>query len=106
MDIQNAMISAVSYFLIQLDKNLLRAVYSLRLDVFTEFPSIGDIPTTILTIVKPIAYTIITICFLLEFIKSISRMDILKWESAFKIIAKFVIAKSDNGVQCTTHKNH
>lgn len=44
-------------------------------------------------IIEPIALTIITICFLIEFLKITIQMDILKWEYALKVFFKFVFAK-------------
>ena len=46
------------------------------------------------TIISPICYTIIVIFFLIEFLKMSMKMDMLKWEYLFKIMAKFVIAKA------------
>lgn len=45
-------------------------------------------------IVKPTCYTIISIFFLVEFLKMSLRMDVIKWEFLFKILIKFAIAKS------------
>lgn len=45
-------------------------------------------------IVRPICYTIISIFFLIEFLKMSMRIDMLKWEFLFKILSKFVIAKA------------
>lgn len=45
-------------------------------------------------IVSPICYTIITIFFLIEFLKMSMKVDVLKWEFLFRVMAKFVIAKA------------
>lgn len=45
-------------------------------------------------IVKPVCYTICVILFLIEFLKMSMRVDMLKWEFLFKVMAKFVIAKA------------
>lgn len=45
-------------------------------------------------IVRPVCYTIITIFFLIEFLKMSMKIDMLKWEFLFKVMAKFVIAKA------------
>lgn len=44
-------------------------------------------------IVTPIALTIVSICFLIEFLKITIQMDILKWEYALKCFFKLVFAK-------------
>lgn len=49
---------------------------------------------TVQGVVKPICYTIMVIFFLTEFIKMSMKMDMLKWEYIFKVMAKFVIAKA------------
>lgn len=79
-------------YLNSFDGNVKSAVGILTDDIFTG--SLYEIVAEISKIIKPVAYTIITICFLLEFLKMVSRMDILKWEFAFRIIIKFVIAKA------------
>ena len=43
--------------------------------------------------IEPIALTIISICFFVEFLKITIQMDILKWEYALKCFFKFVFAK-------------
>lgn len=45
------------------------------------------------TVIMPIALMIITICFLLEFLKITMQMDVLKWEYALKCFFKLVFAK-------------
>lgn len=45
-------------------------------------------------IVRPICYTIITIFFLIEFLKMSMKIDMLKWEFLFRVMTKFVIAKA------------
>ena len=47
----------------------------------------------IANVIKPIAYTIISICFLIEFIKITAEMNILKWEYGVRVLIKFVFAK-------------
>jgi hypothetical protein len=44
-------------------------------------------------IIKPIALTIISIIFLIEFLKITIKMDILKWEYGLRIFFKLVFAK-------------
>lgn len=45
------------------------------------------------SIVMPISLTIITVIFLIEFLKITIQMDILKWEYGLKVFFKFVFAK-------------
>lgn len=49
---------------------------------------------TVQGIVKPVCYTIMVIFFLIEFLKMSMKIDMLKWEYLFKVMAKFVIAKA------------
>lgn len=44
-------------------------------------------------LVQPVALTIVTICFLIEFLKITIQMDILKWEYGLRVMFKFVFAK-------------
>lgn len=53
-----------------------------------------DMVGTVQGIVKPICYTIMVIFFLIEFLKMSMKIDMLKWEYLFKVMAKFVIAKA------------
>lgn len=73
------------------DTNITDAVNVLTKDLFS-----GDMYTMaqgIANVVTPIALTIITIVFLIEFLKITIQMDILKWEYMLKVFFKFVFAK-------------
>lgn len=48
----------------------------------------------VLDVIKPIAYTIISICFLIDFIKMIVKMDVLKFEFLLRVFLKLVLAKA------------
>lgn len=49
---------------------------------------------TVQGVVKPISYLISIVFFLIEFIKITFKMDMLKWEHLFNMLAKFVFAKA------------
>ena len=48
---------------------------------------------SIATVITPICLTIISICFVIEFLKISMKMDMMKWEYALKVLAKLVLAK-------------
>lgn len=57
---------------------------------------VGDmytLATSVKSVVMPISLTIITIIFLIEFLRTTIQMDILKWEYGLKVFFKFVFAK-------------
>lgn len=57
-------------------------------------PQMWALVTNVQTIVKPICYTILSIYFLIEFLKMSMKFDMLKWEFLFKVMVKFCIAKA------------
>ncbi len=52
-----------------------------------------DTAMQVSAIVKPIALTIVGICFLIEFLKITINMDVLKWEYALKCFFKLVFSR-------------
>ena len=59
----------------------------------TYFGGMFTLAQSIKSVVMPISLTIITIIFLIEFLKITIQMDILKWEYGLKVFFKFVFAK-------------
>lgn len=43
--------------------------------------------------IKPVAYTIVSICFVIEFIKITAEANVLKWEYGLRVFAKLVLAR-------------
>lgn len=73
------------------DGNIDKAISVLTEDIFA-----GDMFSMaqgIANVITPIALTIISICFLLEFLKITIKMDVLKWEYALRVFFKLVLAK-------------
>lgn len=81
----------IKTMLTSLDGNISAVISILSADLFTS--SWYTWARSISTIIEPIALTIITICFLIEFLKITIQMDILKWEYGLKCFFKFVFAK-------------
>lgn len=52
-----------------------------------------DLAKAISLIIQPVALSIISICFIIEFLKIIMDANILKWQFGLKIICKFILAK-------------
>ncbi len=73
------------------DSNVTQAVKVLTKDIFSG--NLYSLAVSISNIIKPVALTIITICFLIEFIKITIKMDVLKWEYLLKVFFKLVFAK-------------
>lgn len=77
--------------LMSMDSNISKIVTILSEDLFSG--TWYNFAITVKNIVQPIALTIVTICFLIEFLKITIQMDILKWEYGLKVMFKFVFAK-------------
>ena len=76
-------------FIEALDNSVNSARSVLIVDVFT-----GDMYTLanyIRTGIRSIAVTILSLCFVIEFLKVIVRAEILKWETGVKVAAKLVL---------------
>lgn len=73
------------------DGNVNKAVTVLSQDIFSG--AMYNFAKTVSALIEPIALTIITICFLIEFLKLTIKMDILKWEYGLRVFFKFVFAK-------------
>ncbi len=73
------------------DGNVNKAVQVLTTDIFGN--SMYTMAQGIAHIITPFALTIITIIFLIEFIKITVKMDILKYEYLVRIFFKLVLAK-------------
>ena len=76
------------------DGNVETAVRVLTEDIFTPANGMFQIAQDISNVIKPVALVIITILFLIEFLQITIKMDILKWEYALRVFAKFVLAKA------------
>ncbi len=73
------------------DDNIGNAVGVLTGDIFSG--NLYNTVAAISSVIKPMAYTIIAICFLIEFLKITINMDVLKWEFMLKVFLKLVVAK-------------
>lgn len=49
--------------------------------------------TSVQGIIKPVCYTILCIFFLVDFLKTSIKIDMIKWEDIFKSLIKFAVAK-------------
>lgn len=76
-----------------MDSNIAKVVMILADNFWGSGNAWFDFAEEVAAIIKPIALTIITICFLIEFLKITIQMDILKWEYGLKCFFKFVFAK-------------
>lgn len=81
-------ISVISKF----DGSVESAVNVLTQNVFTG--DMYNMAIGISNVIKPIALTIVGLCFVIEFIKITIRMDILKWEYGLTLFFKLVFAKA------------
>lgn len=79
--------------LLEMDVNIENTSNILIGNWFDESSSWHQFATAMHTVIMPIALTIITICFLIEFLKITIQMDILKWEYGLKCFFKLVFAK-------------
>ncbi|MDA8222497.1 hypothetical protein [Desulfosporosinus sp.] len=73
------------------DTNVARAVKVLTGDIFNG--SMYAMAKGIADIITPVSLTIITIIFLIEFLKITIKMDVLKWEYGLRVFLKLVFAK-------------
>lgn len=73
------------------DTNVARAVRVLTGDIFNG--SMYTMAKGIADIITPVSLTIITIAFLIEFLKITIKMDVLKWEYGLRVFFKLVFAK-------------
>lgn len=73
------------------DSNVSGVLDVLSKDIFSG--SLYNTAVSVSNVIKPIALTIITVVFLIEFIRVTVNADILKWEYALKVIYKFIFAK-------------
>lgn len=83
----------ISNNLNSLDSNIANVVSILAQNFWGSGNAWYDFAKAISTIIEPISLTIITVCFLIEFLKTTIQMDILKWEYGLKCFFKFVFAK-------------
>jgi hypothetical protein len=73
------------------DTNVDKAVTVLTQDIFAG--SMYTMAQGIANVVTPVALTIITIAFLVEFLKITIKMDVLKYEYGLRVFFKLVFAK-------------
>lgn len=79
--------------LVDFDSNVNKVVTILTTDFWADGNVWYDFAKGVSATIEPIALIIITICFLVEFLKITIQMDVLKWEYALKCFFKFVFAK-------------
>lgn len=86
--------------LFNLDANISEASAYLRADFINgggmggyDFGGFHSFILEVIGVVKPIALIIVSICFLMEFIKITMKFEVLKWETFFKVFFKLVLAK-------------
>lgn len=84
-----------------LDGTLTQIVKMLSEDFFKEGNAWYTFATGVNSVVKPISLTIITICFLVEYLKTTINMDVLKVEYAFKCFFKAILAKASLDISMT-----
>jgi hypothetical protein len=77
--------------LVKFDDEIAEAVSQLTENIFSG--AMFTVAKDILTVIKPIALTIIGICFIVEFIRITMTLDILKWEYAAKAFVKLILSK-------------
>ena len=88
---KNLLISFISSMLGTFDTAINGVSVILGADIFSG--DMYNMSVTVANTVKPIALTIVTICFLVEFLKKTIKMDILKWEYGLTVFFKLVFAK-------------
>ncbi|MBQ2886813.1 MAG: type IV secretion system protein [Alphaproteobacteria bacterium] len=76
-----------------LDGDIANITNILKEDWFRNGNDFYDLARYIQWVVTPIALTIVTICFLIEFLKITIQMDVLKWEYGLRCFFKLVFAK-------------
>ncbi len=83
----------IQSILLSLDGNIQKVVSILSNDFWKPGNAWYDFAISISTVIEPISLTIVTICFLIEFLKITINMNVLKWEYGTKVIIKFILAK-------------
>ena len=73
------------------DETVANSVDVLTEDIFTG--GMFTMAQSISNVIKPIALTIIAICFVIEFIKVTAKMDMLKFEYVLRVFFNLVFAK-------------
>ena len=76
-------------FVQALDNSVNSAVSVLTEDLFTG--AMYNLANTIREDIRPIAITILSLCFVIEFLNILIHQDLLKWETGFKVGAKLVL---------------
>lgn len=81
--------------LYSIDENLIYLINFMKLDFLAGGYGLdfNEIIQKLLEPIKAIALIIVSICFLLEFLKITIKFDVLKWEFMFKVFFKLVFAK-------------
>lgn len=90
----DALIEFIKQKFYALDFEIQKAVSALKLDFLNSGTDDWlQFIQTVIGIIKPIALIIVSICFLVEFLKITIKFDILKWEFLLKVFFKLVFAK-------------
>lgn len=89
----DAVIDFIEKLLLSLDADIDSIVGVLKDNWFQPGNRWYQIGRGIQGIIRPIALTIVSICFVIEFLKITIQMDILKWEYALKCFFKLVFTK-------------
>lgn len=84
----------LQFFLSVIDDNIAKCADVLIDDFWSPSNEWYKVATDVQAIIKPIALTILTICFLIEFLKITVNMEVLKWEYMLKCLFKFVLARA------------
>lgn len=90
-DLKNYVIGWILSMVHGFDNNVDNVVTILTKDIFNG--TMYTMAQGVANIITPIALTIITICFLLEFLKITIKMDVLKYEYGLRVFFKLVFAK-------------
>jgi len=89
----DAVIEFIRNLFLSLDADIALAISTLQQDWFRPGNLWYQIGRGIQGVIEPVALTIVSICFVIEFLKITIQMDILKWEYALKCFFKLVFAK-------------
>ena len=82
--------------LTETDKQILYVIYLCRVDFLNDVSTAEGWTKFIkegIKVTEGVALIIVSICFLLEFLKMTMKFEVLKWEFLFKVFFKLVLAK-------------
>lgn len=89
-----AIITWICNILIGFDTKINGCVDILQEDIMSASNPMFQLAQNIAHLITPVALTIISICFLIEFLKISIKMDILKWEFALKVFTLLALSQA------------